>query len=89
MYKVRSVCMTKYSIRYGASLRKRHSKVKSQKIALYKCEICGKVEVERVGTGIWKCRNCKNTFAGGAYALTTAQGEIAKRLIEDLGHSGA
>jgi large subunit ribosomal protein L37Ae len=70
------------SIRYGASIRKMRDVVKAQKSKLYKCEGCGKVAVERISTGIWRCRHCGATYAGGAYALTTTAGETAKRLIE-------
>jgi len=76
--------MVSGGIRYGASLRKRYRVVKQQKIALYRCGSCGRITVERVASGIWKCRHCKTTFAGGAYVLSTAAGEIAKRQISNL-----
>jgi len=72
------------SIRYGASIRKRADKIKHEKIARYACEMCGKMSVKRIGTGIWRCRHCNTTYAGGAYSMTTAAGTTAKRLLDNL-----
>ncbi len=76
--------MANSSIRYGATLRKRYREVKEEKQALYKCDECGKVAVKRISTGIWRCKHCGATFAGGAYTMKTAAGESAKKLIESL-----
>ncbi|MCL4373492.1 MAG: 50S ribosomal protein L37ae [Candidatus Marsarchaeota archaeon] len=82
--------MANASIRYGATLRKRQREVKEEKRASYMCDICGKVAVRRIGTGIWKCRHCNTVYAGGAYTMKTAAGEAAKKLIEGIqGNSGA
>ena len=35
----------------------------------YTCTFCGKVTVRRHSTGIWNCRSCKRTIAGGAYVV--------------------
>jgi large subunit ribosomal protein L37Ae len=35
----------------------------------YNCVFCGRDNVRRVATGIWECRGCKKTVAGGAYQL--------------------
>lgn len=74
--------MANASIRYGASIRKRYNKIKKEKSSLYKCEMCGKTTVKRIGTGIWRCRHCNTTYAGGAYAMTTPAGVNARRIIE-------
>lgn len=76
--------MASPNIRYGARIRKRQKSVKKDKIAKYKCEECGVVAVKRISTSIWKCRHCGATFAGGAYTMTTAAGEVAKRQIEAM-----
>ncbi len=77
--------MASPNIRYGARIRKRQKEIKSQKIAVYKCEECGKIAVERISTSIWRCRHCGATYAGGAYTMTTAAGEVARRQIEAIG----
>jgi len=71
-------------MRTGASLRKRYKEIRQQKIALYRCNSCGRISVERIASSIWRCRHCKVTSAGGAYMLSTAAGEIAKRQISSL-----
>jgi large subunit ribosomal protein L37Ae len=76
--------MANASIRYGASIRKRALGIKQKKQAKYKCEACGRMMVKRVGTSVWKCRHCGATYAGGAYTMTTPEGEVAKRLINDI-----
>ncbi|MCL4404873.1 MAG: 50S ribosomal protein L37ae [Candidatus Marsarchaeota archaeon] len=77
--------MASPNIRYGARIRKRQKAVKADKIALYKCESCGKVAVKRISTSIWRCRHCGATYAGGAYTMTTAAGEVARRQVESIG----
>lgn len=76
--------MAQDSIRYGASIRKRSDKIKHEKISRYLCESCGKSSVKRIGTGIWKCRHCDTTYAGGAYSMTTSAGTTARRTIEGM-----
>lgn len=54
---------------YGASLRKQVKKMEITQHAKYTCTFCGKVTVRRKSTGIWNCRSCKRTIAGGAYTV--------------------
>jgi large subunit ribosomal protein L37Ae len=75
--------MAQASIRYGASIRKRYAKIKKEKSSSYKCEMCGKTGVKRLGTGIWQCKHCHTTYAGGAYSMTTPAGVNARRQIEN------
>lgn len=76
--------MANASIIYGRRIRKAVGAIKKNKIAHYKCEVCGKISVKRIGTSIWKCKHCKTTYAGGAYSMTTPVGEFAKQKIRDL-----
>ncbi|KAJ2055792.1 60S ribosomal protein L43 [Coemansia sp. S155-1] len=39
--------------------------------ASYICTFCGKESVKRTSVGIWNCRGCRKTIAGGAYTLST------------------
>ncbi|KAK2591223.1 60S ribosomal protein L43 [Conoideocrella luteorostrata] len=59
----------KYGTRYGASLRKQVKKMEITQHAKYTCTFCGKVNVRRHSTGIWNCKSCKRTIAGGAYVV--------------------
>jgi len=36
----------------------------------YSCTFCGKVTVKRDCVGIWTCKACKKTVAGGAYTVS-------------------
>jgi len=36
----------------------------------YQCTFCGKNTVKREAVGIWSCKACKKTVAGGAYTLS-------------------
>ncbi len=76
--------MANASIRYGVSLRKRYQSVMKDKRARYTCDMCGKSSVKRISTGIWKCRHCGATFAGGAYSLKTPIGESFNRMISSM-----
>ena len=81
--------MSNASIRYGVGLRKRFRSVSKEKKSRYTCDVCGKTAVKRQGTGIWVCRYCNATFAGGAYNLKTAAGETVSMLLNRLsGESG-
>jgi ribosomal protein L37AE/L43A len=33
------------------------------------CQFCGKNAVKRTAVGIWNCRSCRKTTAGGAYTV--------------------
>jgi large subunit ribosomal protein L37Ae len=76
--------MANASIRYGVSLRKRYLAVVADKKMRYKCDVCGKKAVRRLSTGIWRCRHCNATYAGGAYSLKTATGDTFNRIINQL-----
>lgn len=57
-------------IRYGASLRKQVKKMEITQHAKYACTFCGKTTVKRHSVGIWTCKSCKKTVAGGAYTVS-------------------
>jgi large subunit ribosomal protein L37Ae len=65
--------------RYGSTVRKRYIKVITEMKKPHKCPQCGFVRVKRESVGVWKCRKCDYTFAGGAYTPVTKLGIIAKR----------
>lgn len=65
--------------RYGATVRKRYTKVVTEMKKAHKCPQCGTASVRRESVGIWNCRKCGYTFAGGAYTPTTKLGVVAQR----------
>lgn len=38
--------------------------------AKYTCTFCGKITVRRQSVGIWNCKSCRKTVAGGAYTVS-------------------
>ena len=74
----------KYGTRYGGTNRKVIKKLEVTQHAKYVCSFCGKTSVVRKATGIWKCKRCKKTMAGGSYVLTTAAGAQVKTAVNRL-----
>jgi large subunit ribosomal protein L37Ae len=66
-------------VRYGSTVRKRYAKVIVGMRQKHRCPQCGFMKVRRESVGVWKCRKCDYTFAGGAYIPTTKLGIVARR----------
>jgi large subunit ribosomal protein L37Ae len=74
----------KYGTRYGASLRKQIKKIEVSQHSKYFCSFCGKYSMKRAVVGIWKCKACNKTQAGGAYTLNTAASVTVRSTIRRL-----
>ncbi|KAK7206904.1 ribosomal protein, large subunit [Myxozyma melibiosi] len=74
----------KYGVRYGSSLRRQTKKLEIQQHSRYLCSFCGKNSVKRCATGIWKCKSCHKTMAGGAYTLSTTNAATVRSTIRRL-----
>ncbi|KAF9785089.1 putative RPL43B-60S large subunit ribosomal protein, partial [Thelephora terrestris] len=82
----------KYGTRYGASLRKQVKKMEITQHARYTCTFCGKARrlslnidsVKRKAVGIWSCRACKKTIAGGAWTVSTTAAATVRSTIRRL-----
>lgn len=74
----------KYGTRYGAKLRKQVKSFEILQRTKYACPFCGKNSVRRVAVGIWRCKACRRTVAGGAWELTTIAAQTAKTTINRL-----
>ena len=70
--------------RYGATVRKRYIKVITELKRPHKCPNCGFVRVKRESVGIWKCKKCSFTYAGGAYTPLTKLGIVARHAAKGL-----
>lgn len=57
----------KYKARYGSTLRKQAARIEAMVKAGGRCPRCQRIKLRRVSVGIWTCRKCGYTFAGGAY----------------------
>ena len=76
--------MVKLGVRGGAELRKRVASAKKLKTTRFACPTCGKEAVRRAGHSRWSCKSCNSEFAGGAYALSTAAGDSARRVLVNV-----
>jgi large subunit ribosomal protein L37Ae len=76
--------MVDFNVRGGRKLRKSYNKIKKAKTSKYMCPTCSKQSVKRVKIGMWECISCGSKYAGGAYEFTTAPGNVARRIINDL-----
>jgi len=65
--------------RYGSTVRKRYVRVTAGLKKAHRCPQCGFLRVKRESVGVWKCKKCGYTFAGGAYTPFTKLGVVAKR----------
>ncbi|KAI9220876.1 putative RPL43B-60S large subunit ribosomal protein [Blastocladiella britannica] len=74
----------KYGVRYGASLRKQVKKMEVTQHAKYTCSFCGKDSVKRTAVGIWHCKGCKKTIAGGAWTLGTTVAATVRSQVRRL-----
>ena len=74
----------KYGTRYGASLRKTVKKQEVSQHSKFFCDFCGKYGMKRQAVGIWCCKGCNKTKAGGAYALNTGGSVTVRSTIRRL-----
>ena len=74
----------KYGTRYGASLRKQIKKIEVSQHSKYFCSFCGKYSIKRKAVGIWNCKACRKTQAGGAYTLNTGSAVTVRSTIRRL-----
>jgi large subunit ribosomal protein L37Ae len=72
----------RYKARYGVRARTRIREVELQQRKKHLCPSCGKNAVKRISTGIWRCKKCGTTFAGGAYTPKTAQGLDVEKILK-------
>lgn len=74
----------KYGTRYGASLRKMIKKIEVSQHSKYSCSFCGKQAMKRACVGIWKCKACNKTVAGGAYVYQTVAAVTIRSSVRRL-----
>jgi len=55
--------------KYGATVRKRYSRVYVTLKTARECPSCGSLKLRRRASGIWACSVCGYTVAGGAYDI--------------------
>lgn len=73
--------------RYGVRVRRRVREIVETKSRWHVCPRCNHASVKRVASGIWRCRRCTYTFAGGAYrpvVTTSVTRQVARRTGEEV-----
>ena len=74
----------KYGTRYGQKLRKQVKAIEILQRKKNICPFCGKKSIRRTAVGIWQCRACRRTVAGGAWEFITSAASTAKTTIQRL-----
>ena len=59
--------------KYGGTLRKRYARIFRTLKTARECPSCSSMRLRRASSGIWKCKSCGYTVAGGAYDLAQAR----------------
>lgn len=59
----------KHKVGYGTNVRRKLVAAETKQRRKQICPFCKKPTAKRKATGIWYCKKCGKTFAGGAYYL--------------------
>ena len=59
--------------KYGGTLRKRYTRIFKLQKAARECPSCASMKLRRASSGIWKCKSCGYTVAGGAFDLAQSK----------------
>ncbi len=73
-----------FGSRYGGTVRKRYAKIHSELKSKHPCPRCESPALKRTSVGIWSCKKCGLTIAGGAYTLSTKVGGVSKRSMKEI-----
>ena len=71
----------RFGSRYGAKLRRRVLDIERRRSEPQRCPSCATRALTREAVGLWKCKKCGLSFAGGAYVPFTDAGKAARRAI--------
>lgn len=74
----------RFGARYGGLARKKVATIERVQKAKHECPNCGADRVRRASTGVWTCRKCAHTFAGGAYTPQTGAGRGASKTLRGI-----
>ena len=71
----------RFGARYGVSVRRNAGSAMAKRSRKYTCPVCQYQKVERQSVGIWACKKCGHTFAGGAWEPYTRASDANNRII--------
>lgn len=72
----------RFGVRYGRKDRKLVADLESKMHMPHVCAKCARLSVKRISTGIWQCKKCSYTFAGGTFLPQTPVGLTVARSIK-------
>ena len=72
----------RFGNKYGSKVRHAVAKIEASSRAQHVCPACLRLTLDRMSAGIWKCKKCNATIAGGAYSPTTTATKIMKGEVE-------
>ncbi len=72
----------RFGNKYGSRVRHMVAKIEANSRAQHVCPQCLRITLDRMSAGIWKCKKCNVTIAGGAYQPTTTATKIMKGEVE-------
>lgn len=78
----------RFGVRYGRKVRKLVANIEERMRQDYKCPKCGLMTIHRTDTGIWNCKKCDHTFAGGTYVPNTSMGFAVTRSVKKAMETG-
>ena len=67
--------------RDGVSGRRNAGSAVARRSRKYTCRVCQYQKVERQSVGIWSCKKCDHTFAGGAWEPFTRASDANNRIL--------
>lgn len=79
----------RFGNKYGSKVRHMVAKIEAASRAQHACPQCLRLTLDRMSAGIWKCKKCKVTIAGGAYQPTTTATKIMKGEVEAFAEESA
>ena len=71
----------RFGARYGVSVRRRAASTIRKVKKEYSCPVCQYQKVRRESAGIWRCRKCGHTFAGGVWQPFTRASDSNYKII--------
>lgn len=71
----------RFGARYGVGIRKRVIKIELKQKQKYSCPTCISGRLKRLDRGIFLCRKCRTSFAGGTFVPQTLTGGIIKKMV--------
>ncbi len=77
----------RFGARYGSTLRKKVALIERRMRGPHRCPRCRTLgTLRRISIGVWHCRKCGYTFAGGAWVPRTVMGKtFAPEELKQMG----